>query len=103
MQASVSSAGDADSHALLLILKHQLDSRRVVRHFVCSECLAMIAAVQGRDYLHTCDVDTTPTCARSLPVASTAVAADLALLREVPDVRNRIQQPTKKSKRSARG
>lgn len=55
MQATVSSEGDADSYALLLILKHQLDSRRVVRHFVCSECLGMVAAVQGRDYLHTCD------------------------------------------------
>jgi hypothetical protein len=56
MQAMVSSAGEADSNALLLILKHQADSRRVVRHFVCSECLGMVEAVQGRDYLHICEV-----------------------------------------------
>jgi hypothetical protein len=55
MQATVSSEGTADSYALLLIVKHQLDSRRVVRHFVCSECMDMVAAVEGRDYLHTCD------------------------------------------------
>jgi hypothetical protein len=55
MQANVSSAGTADSYALLLILKHQLDSRRVVRHFVCSECMDMVAAVEGRDYMHNCN------------------------------------------------
>ena len=55
MQATVSPAGNADSYALMLILKHQVDSSRVVRHFVCSECLGMVEAVQGRDYLHTCD------------------------------------------------
>jgi hypothetical protein len=54
MQATVSSAGEADSSGLLLILKHQADSMRVVRHFVCSECLGMVEATQGRVYLHTC-------------------------------------------------
>jgi hypothetical protein len=55
MQATVSSTGDADSDALLLILKHQADNGHLVRHFVCSECLSMVAAVQGRDYLHDCE------------------------------------------------
>ena len=48
MQATVSSAGNADSYALLLILKHQLDSRRVVRHFVCSECMGMVRRCKAR-------------------------------------------------------
>lgn len=55
MQATVSPAGDANSYALLLLLKQQVDSNRVVRHFVCSECLGMVEAIQGEDYLHTCE------------------------------------------------
>ena len=55
MQATVSSAGEADSYALLLILKHQAGSRRVVRHFVCAECLGIVEAVRGRVYQHTCE------------------------------------------------
>ena len=54
MQAIVSSAGEADSYALLLLVKHESDNGRLVRHFVCSECLGMVEAVQGRDYLHSC-------------------------------------------------
>ena len=55
MQATVSPAGEADSYNLLLVLKHEEDSRRVVRHFVCSECLGMIEAAQGQTYQHTCE------------------------------------------------
>jgi hypothetical protein len=57
MQATVSSTGQADSDALLLILKHPADNGRLVHHFVCSECLGMVEAVQGRDYRHNCDAD----------------------------------------------
>jgi hypothetical protein len=55
MQAIVSSEGTAGSYALLFLVKHQAENGGLVRHFVCSECLGMVAAVQGRDYLHTCD------------------------------------------------
>jgi hypothetical protein len=55
MQATVSSAGEADSYALLLMLKHSADNGRLVRHFVCSECLGLVEAVQGRDYVHMCE------------------------------------------------
>ena len=55
MQATVSSAGEADSYALLLMLKHSADNGRLVRHFVCCECLEMVEAVHGLDYLHDCE------------------------------------------------
>ena len=55
MQATVSSAGTADSYALLLLLQHQVENGRVIRHFVCSECMGMVEAVQGQGYLHNCN------------------------------------------------
>jgi len=55
MQVTVSSAGDPDSYALLLLLKHSADNGRLVRHFVCCECQGLVEAVQGWDYLHTCE------------------------------------------------
>jgi hypothetical protein len=55
MQATVSPAGEADSYALLLVLKHQADNGHLVRHFVCCECQGMVEAMQGQDYLHICE------------------------------------------------
>ena len=55
MQATVSSAGEADSYALLLILKHSANNGRLVRYFVCCECQDLVEAVQGRHYLHDCE------------------------------------------------
>jgi hypothetical protein len=81
MQATVSSAGEADSYALLLMLKHSADNGRLVRHFVCSECLGMVEAVQGLDYLHDCEGGHyAGEGALSARAASAAIDADLAAL-----------------------
>lgn len=55
MQVAVSSTGEPDSYALLLLLKHPADNGRSVRHFVCCECQGLVEAVQGRVYQHTCE------------------------------------------------
>lgn len=54
MQATVNSAGEADTYALLLLLQHQAEDGRLIRDFVCSECLGMVEAVHGKGYLHNC-------------------------------------------------
>jgi hypothetical protein len=55
MQVAVSSAGEPDGYALLLLHEHSADNGRLVRHFVCCECRGLVNAVHGREYRHTCE------------------------------------------------
>jgi hypothetical protein len=51
----VSSTGEPDSYALQLLVKRSENDGRSVRHFVCCECQGLVEALEGGDYLHTCE------------------------------------------------
>jgi hypothetical protein len=51
MQIAVTGAGKPDDSGLLHLLREVLSQGRIVHHFVCTECLGLIEAVEGRNHV----------------------------------------------------